>query len=170
MSYPRQQSITPYDDNPIRNLEFVKPHPTQRYQSISIAKGKFCLLCGMQYSVSDTLCPLGHPNGRVFEANELVTHTTASATAPLRWKVEMCWNETEDPISHDHQSHPLEMVKVPVVNLAYEEWHNEHRCKTCGMAYSWTDGRRATPAEIEAAKQGKMELKTTDKAKIARVG
>ena len=38
MSYPRPQSLGPYDNNPIRNLELVKPHPTQRYQSISIAR------------------------------------------------------------------------------------------------------------------------------------
>src|SRR6266852_560879 len=154
MSYPRPQQLGPYDNNPIRNLELVKPHPQQRYQSISIARGKFCLLCGEQYPVGDKLCPEGHPNGRVFETNELITHGSAASTAHFRRKVDVCWNEIEDPISHDMTGHDLVIVQVPVVNLGYEEYHLEHRCKECGMAYSWTEGRKASPAEMEAARQG----------------
>jgi hypothetical protein len=66
--------------------------------------------------------------------------------------------------------HALVIVEVPVVNLGYEEHHIENRCKECGFVYGWVKGRRATAEEMEAARAGKIQLKTIDKARIARVG
>jgi hypothetical protein len=81
----------------------------------------------------------------------------------------MCWNISEDVESGQFKSHKLDETTRLVINVGYEEAHDEHYCKNCGMVYSWTSGRKASPDEIQQAKDGKLPQKQTNPALIARV-
>ncbi len=157
--------------DPNINTERVEYHPASKMYFPKGEDSLQCRLCGWVQSNKNTTCE--HCNCPRLEA--VTTHTRLDF--PDKKAVEhfgprkdmICWNEREDPESGQFEGHDLIEATRLVINIQYEEAHQEHYCKTCGLVYTWTDGRAATAQELADAKAGKLPLKQRNPAMIARV-
>jgi hypothetical protein len=97
-----------------------------------------------------------------YYVGELVSLQKDGVSGHFRMKVTICKVKAIGPGGHPVE-HKLDMKQRLVVNLANEEAHLENYCSTCGYAYTWEQGRKATSEEMEGCRAGKIPAKETKK-------
>jgi len=153
------------------NTSRVEYHPASKMYFPKGEDNVQCRLCGWVQSNSNKNCE--HCNSSRLEAVSVRTRLDFPEKKAVEHfgprKGMVCWNEQQDAESGQFEGHDLLEAARLVINIGYEEAHQEHYCKTCGFVYSWTDGRAVTSQELADAKAGKLPLKQRNPAMIARV-
>ncbi len=156
---------------PNLNPERVEYHPASKMYFPKDDSSAQCRLCGWVQSNENKTCE--HCNSPRLEAVSIRTRLDfpdKKAVAHFGPRKDMvCWNEQQDAESGQFEGHALVEATRLVINIGYEEAHQEVYCKSCGLVYSWHSGRAATAQELANARAGKIRLKERNPALIARV-
>jgi len=146
------------------NEEFLDYHPASKLW-VAKVDCRECVLCGYQQAVENKLCQMcGAPNLRFTSKGQAIYPPTKGSVAHYLRPVKYCWNEILNPETGVYTGHALDMKVRLVVDVAKEEAYDENYCAGCDSPYTWTNGKHASPQQLQDARDGKIPAPARSRA------